>query len=55
MKIEGFLWRKKGSKMKVSFEWREGKNDDFTAVCSHEINRTFEYKMGTTVKFWTEA
>ena len=25
---------KKGSKMKVSFEWRKGKNDDFAAVVS---------------------
>ena len=25
---------KKGRKMKVSFEWRKGKNDDFVAVFS---------------------
>ena len=26
--------KKRGSKMKVSFEWREGKNDDFAIVFS---------------------
>ena len=46
---------KKGEKMKVSFEWRKGKNDDFAAVSSHEIGKTSEYKMGTTVNIWTEA
>ena len=46
---------KKGSKMKVIFEWRKGKNDDFVAVSSHENNRNSEYKMGTTVKIWIEA
>ena len=35
---------KKGRKMKVSFEWGEGKDDDFAAVSSHEISRTSEYK-----------
>ena len=28
MKIEEFYGEKKGRKMKVSFEWRKGKNDD---------------------------
>ena len=52
----GILWKKKGRKMKVSFEWRRGKNDDFAAVFSHEINKNFEYiKEGTTMKIWTEA
>ena len=46
---------KKGRKMKVSFEWRKGKNDDFVAVSSHENNRTSKYKMGRAVKIWTEA
>ena len=41
--------------MKVSFEWRKGKNDDFAAVFSHEINRISEYKKGKTTKIWTEA
>ena len=41
--------------MKVSFEWRRGKNDDFAAVLSHEISRISEYKIGTVVKIWTEA
>ena len=34
--------------MKVSFEWRKGKNDDFAAVFSHEISRIFEYKKGNS-------
>ena len=46
---------KKGEKMKVSFEWRKGENDDFVVVFSHEINRIFQYKKGTAVKIWTEA
>ena len=54
MKIEEF-YGEKGKQMKVSFEWRKGKNDDFAAVSSHEISRTFEYKMGTAVKIWIEA
>ena len=33
----------------------EGENDGFLAVFSHEINRISEYKMGTTMKIWTEA
>ena len=32
MKIEEFYGEKKGEKMKVSFEWWEGEDDDFTAV-----------------------
>ena len=36
--------------MKVSFEWRKGKNDDFAAVSSHEISRTSEYKKGNSSK-----
>ena len=31
MKIEEF-YGEKGEKMKVSFEWRKGENDDFAAV-----------------------
>ena len=31
MKIEEF-YGEEGEKMKVSFEWRKGKNDDFAAV-----------------------
>ena len=47
---------KKGSKMKVSFEWREGKNDDFAAVFSlMETAEIMSIKKGTTVKIWTEA
>ena len=46
---------KKRVKMKVSFEWRRGKNDDFVAVVSHEINRISECEMETRVKIWTEA
>ena len=41
---------KKRLKMKVSFEWRKGKNDDFAAVSSHEIRRTSEYKMEIVMK-----
>ena len=41
--------------MKVSFEWRKGKNYDFAAVFSHEIIRIYEYKKGTASKIWTEA
>ena len=41
--------------MKVSFEWRRGKNDDFAVVFSHEINIISEYKNGTAMKIWTEA
>ena len=36
--------------MKVTFEWGKGKNDDFAAVFSHEINRIYEYKMGKAMK-----
>ena len=36
--------------MKVSFELEKGENDVFSAVSSHEISRTSEYKMGTVVK-----
>ena len=46
---------KKGSKMKVSFEWREGRDDHFTTVFYHENNRISEYKMETVKKIWTEA
>ena len=45
----------KGVKMKVSFERRKGKNYDFAAVFSYEINGISEYRMGTTVKIWIEA
>ena len=38
MKIEEF-YGEKGEKMKVIFEWRKGKNDDFAAVFPYEINR----------------
>ena len=41
--------------MKVIFEWRKGKNDDFAAVFSHEISGISEYRMGTAVKIWTKA
>ena len=34
MKIEEFYEEENWRKMKVSFEWRKGKNDDFAAVFS---------------------
>ena len=40
-KIEEF-YGEKGEQMKVSFEWRKGKNDDFAAVFSHEISKISE-------------
>ena len=45
----------KGRKMKVSFEWREGKNDDFAVVFSlMETTEILSIKKGTTMKIWTE-
>ena len=42
--------------MKVSFEQRKGKNDDFGAVFSlMEIAEIMSIKKGTAVKIWTEA
>ena len=49
MKIEEF-YGEKGEQMKVSFQWKKGKNDDFAAVSSHDFSRISKYKMGTTMK-----
>ena len=51
----GVLWRKRGEKLRLIFEWRRGKKGFFAAVFSHEINRISECEMETTVKIWTEA
>ena len=50
MKNRGFLWRKREAKWRLVFQVRKGKNDDFAAASSHEINIIPECKMGTVGK-----